>query len=82
MNAVEVQRCLYPNDKNIVRTEWHGFRDASNEAHATIIYLHYEYANGEIVVWQIHVATKLALKQTIAIPKLELNSYLKVARFA
>jgi hypothetical protein len=80
LNAVEIPRCLFPNEKDIVRTEIHGFGDASEEAHAAVVYLRHLFKNGEVVIRQVRATTKLAPKKTISIPKLELNAALQTAR--
>jgi hypothetical protein len=80
LNAVEIPRCLFPNEKDIVRTEIHGFGDASEEAHAAVVYLRHLFKSGKVVIRQVRATTKLAPKKTIFIPKLELNAALQVAR--
>lgn len=82
LDAVEVPRCLFPKEHDIIRTELHGFGDASEEAHAAVIYLRQVYTGGAVIIRQVRATTKLAPKKTISIPKLELNASLQLARLA
>ena len=50
LNAVEIPRCFFPNEEGIVGTEIHGFGDASEEAHAAVVYLRHLFGSGEVVV--------------------------------
>lgn len=70
--------CLFPQELQIEETELHVFGDASEETYAAVAYFRQIY-HGSIV---IRAVTKLKSKQTLSVPKLELNVALQAARLA
>ncbi|XP_057379646.1 uncharacterized protein LOC130701871 [Daphnia carinata] len=82
LNDLNIPRCLFPEEENIIRTELHAFGDASEEAYAAVIYIRNVYSDGRTIVRQVRAVTKLAPKRTISVPKLELNAALQAARLA
>ncbi|XP_057380657.1 uncharacterized protein LOC130703053 [Daphnia carinata] len=80
LNAVEMPRSLFPRRLNILTSELHTFCDASEEAYATVIYIHNTDSDGQIIVRQARAANKLVPKKVISVPKLELNAALLGSR--
>lgn len=66
--------------KNLVRSEIHGFSDASSYAYGACVYLRSEDNNGQIFVKLIWAKSKVAPLKTQAIPRLELTAALLLAR--
>lgn len=73
-------RCLFPDHSNIISSELHTFCYASEEAYATVVFIHNIYSNDKVLIRQVKVSNKLAPKKTISVPKLELNAVLLGAR--
>lgn len=82
LNHIRMKRCLFPDEDNIIRSELHTFGDASEEAYAAVVYLRNVYSDGRVGIHQLKAATKLAPKQTLSVPRLELNASLLAARLA
>ena len=80
LESFESPRCLFPNEENIQETVLVGFGDASEEAFAAAVYLRHFYKDGSIQVRFVKAATKLAPKNRVSIPRLELNAALLTAR--
>lgn len=66
--------------KNLVRSEIHGFSDASSYAYGACVYLRSEDNNGQIFVKLIWAKSKVAPLKTQTIPRLELTAALLLAR--
>ena len=82
LNDIDIPRCLFPDEENIVQSELHAFGDASEEAYARLSYIRNVYSDGRVLVRQVRASTKLAPKRSISVPKLELNAALQAARLA
>ena len=80
LNGVHFPRCLFPDEDDLIDSELHIFGDASEEAYAAVAYIRNHYQDGRVVIRQVKAATKLAPKQTISVPKLELNAAVLCAR--
>jgi hypothetical protein len=82
---IEVSRCLFPDGPSIASSELYIFCDALEEAYAAVIYIRIVYSHKrdpEVVVRQVKAANNNAQKNSISVPKLELNAALFGARDA
>ena len=50
LQGVHIDRCLFTKGSIISRIQLHGFSDASERAHACVIYIRTEYKSGEVSV--------------------------------
>ncbi|XP_045026268.1 uncharacterized protein LOC116917407 [Daphnia magna] len=79
---VSIERCLFPEEDDIVESQLHTFGDASEEAYATVVYIRNQYRCGKIIIRIVKASSKLAPKKSLSVPKLELNAALLSARVA
>ena len=75
-------RNLQPDKRNVEQSQLLTFCDASEEAYSAAVYLRSLYKNGSSICRLVMAKTKLATRQTLSIPKLELNAALLGARLA
>ena len=82
LNRTSIPRCLQPNAETPVSSQLHTFTDASEEAFAAAVYLRSAYPDGRVVTHLLVAKTKLALKKTLSVVKLELQAALRGSRLA
>ena len=80
LRNIEMPRCLFPDEDNIVRRELHTFCDASEDAIAAVVFLRVVYRDGRVSIPFIKAATKLMPAAVISVVKGELNASLLGAR--
>ena len=68
-NNSQFPRHLFKNEADIIRTNLHTFRDASEEADAVVGYIRNTYNDGSSIIRQVKAATKLAPNKAASIPK-------------
>ena len=79
---VSIERCLFPEEDDIVESQLHTFGDASEEAYAAVVYIRNQCRCGKIIIRIVKASSKLAPKKSLSVPKLELNAALLSARVA
>jgi hypothetical protein len=82
LSHVSLERCLFPEETEIVNSQLHVFGDASEEAYAAVVYIRNTYSSGQVIIRLVKASSKLAPKKTISVPKLELNAALLSSRVA
>ncbi len=68
LKDVPIIRCYYTMDSKVLRTELHGFCDASENAYAVVVYI----MQKEILLSLVAAKTKVAPLKRQSIPRLEL----------
>ncbi len=79
---VSIERCLFPEETEIIHSQLHVFGDASEEAYAAVVYLRNTYNSGQVTIRLVKASSKLAPKKVFSVPKLELNAALLSSRAA
>ncbi|XP_023312074.1 uncharacterized protein LOC111692343 [Anoplophora glabripennis] len=79
MTAISVPRWLFLSD-SIIAIEIHAFSDASEKAYGTCIYLRVLYSTRAVSTRLICAKSKVAPLKPITLPRLELCSFLLMAR--
>ena len=69
---LNIPRCYFVRERKPVCRQLHGFRDASEQAIAAVVYLRTVYEAGDVDVRLIASKTKVAPLKKQSIPRLEL----------
>ena len=80
LNGIQIPRCYFHLNQNIITTELHGFCDASHSAFAAVAYIRCHYSDGSIDVRLIASKTCVAPIKKQSIPRLELLGAVILAR--
>ena len=72
MDCARVRRCFFEKGKQVKNVEIHGFSDASEKAHAGVVYLKIHYESGETDVKFVTSKAKVNPIKKQSIPRLEL----------
>ena len=67
-----VPRCYYPKHADVVSIQLHGFCDASEDAHAGVVYFRAQDRLGNVYISLVISKTKVAPIKRLTIPRLEL----------
>jgi len=78
LKKFKLQRCIFEDETNILRTELHTFTDA----YAAAVYIRQLYADDSVTTRLIMAKTKLFPRKTISLAKAELNAALLGARLS
>ena len=72
VNNVYIHRSLFKQNDMVKKVEIHGFSDASERAHAAVVYLRIEYNDGKVETQFLASKSKVSPIRTQSIPRLEL----------
>ena len=72
LESIKIDRCFFQKGKTVEKIEIHGFSDASERAHGSVVYLRIVYETGEIDVRFIAAKSKVNPIKKQRIPRLEL----------
>ena len=80
LNCVKIPRCFFEKDRPVKNIEIHGFADASEKAHACVVYLRICYESGETEVRFVTSKAKVNPIKKQSIPRLELSGACLLAK--
>ena len=80
LNDLRIQRCYFKSTEKPMKTELHGFSDASKIAYAAVIYMRSLYESGNVEVKLVASKSKVAPLKGQTIPRLELLGATILAR--
>lgn len=78
LNKIQIPRCIFPG--NHLRTELHGFCDASEKAYAAVLYVRVVLNSSIVKIFLLTSKTKVAPLKTTSLPRLELCAALLLAK--